>query len=135
MYDLRDVVEERSATRAAGPEASDPRVTVLGAFTALPAPPRPVAMYCCGVMDGCGSTIEYFLENIVTQVFNGMIKYVFGRSYFVKYETSGIRQKQIQAYLISLLLHGKTLSGLNNKRNCSHDASWYETASRAVSIT
>lgn len=51
------------AALEAGPEASDPLVRDVGALTALPAPPRPVAMYCClGATDGCGSTMLYLDE-------------------------------------------------------------------------
>jgi len=65
MNDRRGMCSDASDTREAGPEASEPRVTVVGALTAFPAPPRPVPMYCClGVMDGCGSTIVY-LEDMV----------------------------------------------------------------------
>jgi len=66
MKDFRGAWREASGARAAGPEASEPLVTWLGAFTALPAPPRPVAMYIWRVeTDGCGSTIEYLCDIVV----------------------------------------------------------------------
>lgn len=59
----RETFKEASLALAAGPEASDPRVTAAGALIALPAPPRPVVMYCClGVTVGCGSTMLYLDE-------------------------------------------------------------------------
>jgi len=66
MNDRRGTCSDASDARDAGPEASEPRVTVVGAFTAFPAPPRPVAIYCCrGVTDGCGSTIVYLEDMVV----------------------------------------------------------------------
>lgn len=60
MNDRRGTWRDASDARAAGPEASDPLVTAVGALIAFPAPPLPVAMYCWrGVTDGCGSTIVY----------------------------------------------------------------------------
>ena len=66
MKDRRGMWREALEARDAGPEASDPLVTALGALTAFPAPPRPVEMYCwLGVTDGCGSTTVY-CEDIVS---------------------------------------------------------------------
>jgi len=66
------VRREASDARAAGPEASDPRVNVVDALTAFPAPPRPVPMYCCrGVTDGCGSTIVYLDDMIAGKIMQG----------------------------------------------------------------
>jgi len=50
--------EARIAAAAAGPVASAPRVSFEGVVRmALPAPPRPVEMYC-EEMRGWGSTME-----------------------------------------------------------------------------
>ena len=71
-YDRRGVFNDALEAREAGPEASEPLVTEVGALTTFPAPPRPVVMYCCcGVTDGCGSTIEY-LEDMMPE-FGGCI--------------------------------------------------------------
>lgn len=60
MNARRGVYSEASEALEAGPEASEPLVSEVGALIALPAPPRPVPMYlCCGATDGCGSTIVY----------------------------------------------------------------------------
>lgn len=70
MYDDRRWFRVAFEADDAGPDASEPRETVLCAtFIAFPAPPRPVVRYVLDVeMDGCGSTMEYLWADMIGSV-------------------------------------------------------------------